>query len=126
MSGKHPINKIEYIDYISSAVKEQYTYSKQLQEKYGLTNEMLRILDLMSIEEMLALKIEKSAQLFNGKFMFPIANTYISYVKKAIFMLIKTYEKNNKKRKIRQLMLLSKYNKMKMQNAYNYWFEQER
>lgn len=123
--NKHPINKIDYINYINKSSNDQFVYNEYLKNKYNLNIDMIRLLDLISIDEFLALKMEKTASLFNGKYLFPIGDIYKDYIKKAIYNLISSYDKSHKKQKIRTLLTVNKKNKMYIYNIYKKWMEND-
>jgi hypothetical protein len=110
------LNKIDTLQEIEKKESEYFSFSSHIKEKYHLNNDLMRVLDLISFEEILALKIEKMIDIFNGKFFLPYRDIYLLYIYKAIVMLSDAYDDSSKKRKIRSILMLSKKNKLKTYN----------
>lgn len=115
----NPINKIDYNDVLEKRQEKFFAFSKHIKEKYQLNNDILRILDLITFEELLALKLEKAVDLFNGKFFLPLKDIYRDYITKAVFILINAYDDDIKlKRKVRSTLVLNRRHKLRIYDLY--------
>lgn len=99
------LNRLELTEQIEKPESEFFAFSKHIKEKYGLNNDILRILDLISFEEMLALKLEKSLNVFNGKYTLPMKHIYYLWINKAMALVMSEYDNGSKlKKKVRLLL----------------------
>lgn len=114
----NPINDIELDLILEKKESEFFAFSKHIKEKYKLSNDILKLLDVISFEELLALKLEKSIRIFNGKLLLPLKDVYSHYINRSIFMLIDAYEDNLLKKKIRTVLVLNRRNKLKVYKLY--------
>lgn len=113
-----PINKIEFDDYLDKKSVKFFSFSQHIKEKYQLSSDILRVLDLITFEELLALKMEKSTDIFNGKFLLPFKEIYQDYINKAMFLLISAYDDPKLKKKIRSLLVLNRRSKLRVHDLY--------
>ncbi len=113
-----PINRIDILDDLEKKNAKFFSFSNHIKEKYQLNTDILRILDLISFEELLALKIEKSVDIFNGKFLLPFKEIYHSYINKAFFMLMSTYDETKNRKRIRSVTTLNRRTKFKIHQLY--------
>lgn len=121
-----PINKIEFDDYLDKKSIKFFSFSQHIKDKYQLNSDTLKILDLITFEELLALKMEKSVDIFNGKFLLPFKEIYQDYINKAMFLLISAYDDPKLKKKIRSLLVLNRRSKLRVHDLYRkYSFNME-
>lgn len=114
----NPINDIDLGLLIEKKEKEFFAFSKHIKDKYKLSEDILKLLDLISFEELLALKLEKTVRIFNGKLLLPLKDIYAHYINRSIFMLIDAYEDNELKKKLRTVLALNRRSKLKVYKIY--------
>lgn len=118
-----PINKIEGLNYVDNVASEEFTsFSKQIQQKYNLSIDMMRIINLFSFEELIALRLEQMAKVFNGKLLFPVRELLILSISRALEILIETYPTKQEQRKIQNLFLMNKNTKKGIIKKYEYFW----
>jgi hypothetical protein len=106
----NPLNNIEKIN-INDVINEKYTsYTEHIKDKYKLSNEQMKILDLISLEEILAIRLEKSLRIFNGSMIFPLVEIYKQYIQQAYKQLVEFYaEETEVSKKILKAIAINKY-----------------
>lgn len=114
-----PINRIDYNDVLEKRQSKYFMFSSHIKEKYQLNNDILKIINLLTFEEVLALKIEKSIDLFNGKYILPFKDIYQNYIYKSLYILMNAYDDKKVQRKIRSLLILNRRSKYKFTKMYS-------
>lgn len=106
----NPLNNIEKIN-INDVINEKYTsYTEHIKNKYKLSNEQMKILDLITLEEILAIRLEKSLRIFNGSMIFPLIEIYKQYIEQAYKQLVEFYaEETEVSKKILKAIAIKKY-----------------
>lgn len=97
-----PLNIVKLYDRVIRTDQSYTNFNKQFKERYGLTTELLTLIDLISIEDLIAFKLEKSLNLFNGKLGFPLKKVYLNLLEIAYNKVIDSYEDVKYKKEIRK------------------------
>lgn len=113
-----PVNKIETLETLDSKVQKFYSFSDHIREKYGISYEYMKILDCLTLEEMLALKLEKSLRVFNGKVLFPVKSILELSFTKALYRLLDAYPSKEDQRMIQNLLIFSRKAKVKLSRTF--------
>lgn len=111
-----PLNNIEKIDNKDLYSEHTKSYLEIIKSKYNLSNEQLRILDLLTLEEFLAIKLEHALKIFNGNIQLPLLRFYKDSVRNAYKNLLDFYAKNNMQKGIVKSIALSEYRYFKIKN----------
>lgn len=116
---KLPLNYIELLNTIEKERNNYFSFTKHIKEKYGLSEEQMKIIELFSFEEILALKIEQMLQVFNGKMSFPIREYFLIVLNKAFYRVLESYPTDKEKKQLKKLMLLTNNSKLKIISKYD-------
>lgn len=109
-----PANKIETLETIESTWSEFNSFSESIRQKYGLSFDQMRLLDSISLEEMLALRMERMLKVFNGKIVFPIHELFNHSVTLALYRLINSYPTKKEKKRIQMVFSMSQRGRLKL------------
>lgn len=97
-----PLNIIKIYDQAVNPDQHYTDYTTVFKEKYNISSEILNLIDLISLEDILAFKLEKSLNMFHGKMSFPLKQLYLDLIDVAYDNVIDAYEDKKKRREIRR------------------------
>lgn len=97
-----PLNIVKIFDQAINTDQQYTGYTKVFKEKYNISSEMLNLIDLISLEDILAFKLEKSLNMFHGKMSFPLKQLYLDLIDIAYSNVIDSYEDTKKRKEIRR------------------------
>lgn len=97
-----PLNIVNMYDQLIRNDQKYVNYTKVIKDKFNLSTDMLNLIDLIPIEDIIAYKIEKSLQSFNGRMLFPLKSLYMSIIDIAYNKVIDSYEDTKLRQSIRQ------------------------
>lgn len=97
-----PLNIVKIYDQVINPDQQYNDYSTVFKAKYNVSSEMLSLIDLISLEDILAFKLEKSLNMFHGKMSFPLKQLYIEMIDTAYSNVLDSYEDTRKKKEIRR------------------------
>lgn len=96
-----PLNIVKIYDQAIKSDQQFNGYNIFFKNKYNISSEMLNLIDLISLEDIIAFKLEKSLNMFHGKMSFPLKQIYIDMVDQAYTNVINSYENTKKRKEIR-------------------------
>lgn len=96
-----PLNIVKAYDHLIKSDQRFTSYQSTFKEKYNLSSDLLNLIDLISLEDLIAFKLEKSLNVFNGKMLFPLKNIYLNLIDIAYTNVINSYETLELKKIIR-------------------------
>ena len=96
-----PLNIVNMYDQLVKTDQKYINYQKLFKEKYKLTSDITNLIDLISIEDIIAYKIERSLNSFNGRMLFPLKSIYLNLFDIAYHNVIDSYEDTKLRKLIR-------------------------
>jgi len=109
-----PVNKIMTLEFMDSNPNPYFCFSEHIRQKYGFGFDQMKIFDLLTLEEMLAIRMEKMLRSFNGKTIFPVHELFKALIPKAMFRLINAYPSKAEQKKIQLLFAMSRKSRLRL------------
>jgi len=116
-----PLNIVNSADQLIKSDQKYISYQKLFKEKYNITSEIVNLIDMIALEDLIAFKIEKSLNIFNGRNLFPLKSIYMTLLELAYAQVINSYEDTKIRKNIR-----STFNGIKHSLYYKVKKEEER
>lgn len=99
-----PCNKIETTEFMEREHTDFCSFGEHIRQKYGLSFDQMKLIELISLEEMIALQMERMLRVFNGKSIFPIHEMLIPSIREAVLRLLNSYPTKKEQKRIKLLL----------------------